>query len=275
MVFTPTTSPRRRTTVRSRPIRRQPASLGILIRNTAIRLLAGAVRPTMVARTMDSLTHSLATRPRMATRLPAPLALHGLRLHADCSTDSCSTGGSGNTGSGCTIVAAPAVEVPAAAAAPAAVANPIETMAAPAAGEAKPMGVIEKAKAKVKALLKTDESADTDALLETDEPAAAAPAVTAPTMAAPAVAAPAVKAVPEMAAEDMAIEEVAAPMVAAPAVKAIPEMAAEDMAIEEDQAGTGSSCRPDHDDACPGGWRSRTDGYDRKDQGESEVLAQV
>ena len=98
-------------------------------------------------------------------------------------------------------VAAPIV------AAPAAVANPIETMPAPAAGDAKPAGMIEKTKAKVKSLLKTDDAADTDALQETDEPAAAAPAA----IAAPVVAAPAITAGQKMAAEEMAVEEVVAP----------------------------------------------------------------
>jgi hypothetical protein len=106
-------------------------------------------------------------------------------------------------------------------------------MPAPAAGEAEPKGVIEKAKEKVKSLLKTDESADTDALQETDEPAAAAPAAAAMPKVAVEEAADEAAAAEDGEAEEVAAEDMAAPIVAAPAVKAVQEMAAEDMAIEE------------------------------------------
>jgi hypothetical protein len=108
-----------------------------------------------------------------------------------------------------------AVETPAATQAviPADVDDPMETMPAPAAGEAKPQGMLEKAKEKVKGLLKSDDAT-------APAPAAAVPAVEAPAMAAPTVAAP----------EVVAPDEVAAPAVITPAAEAptvaVPEVTA-------------------------------------------------
>ena len=115
---------------------------------------------------------------------------------------------------------------------PADVDDPTEAMPAPAAGEAKPQGMLEKASEKVKGLLKSDD-ATAAAVPAVEAPAMAAPAVTtpaaeAPTGAAPEVTAPAAVAAPALVEQSVETPAVIAPADVAPTM-AMPEVAAPEM----------------------------------------------